>query len=571
MRAAAGARRAAATGLHRGRHLLFDSRVFGGVLGLLGYTATRWALLPHGATPWSSHVLLGKGSDPGQYVWSLAWWPYALAHGLNPFITRLVWAPRGFNLTWDASIPFLALLAWPVTALAGPLVAFNVLTFLAPVTAGIAAYLLCLTLVRKPLAAVVGGWLFAFSSYEMAQSQSHLNLDWTVAVPLVGWLTVLRYRQAVGAKTYITATAAMLACEFGTSIEVFATLTLFALGSWVMALALVADQRQRLLALARDGALAYVIWAIICLPYLVYFAMGASQVPAEIRSAATYSTDLLNFVLPTPITAIGGAAAHSLTAHFTGNFGEDGGYVGLPLLGIVGYFAFTGRRAAWSATATVVLGLTAIATLGPRLHVLGTIGVRLPWLVATHLPLIKSALPARLTLYIALFVAIMTASVLVRTSRRRWLAAALAVLAVASTWPTTLPAPAVRPPTWVSSRLYRKLVRPSATLVLLPYGSTGNSMLWQEMSGFYFRMAGGYTTIVPLSFSSQVTVQWFFDNRPSEAPGPELERFCVAHGVSALIVDLDRSRGWAAVLARLGWRHVRVGQSIIFWVPRRAA
>lgn len=96
-------------------------------------------------------------------------------------------------------------------------------------------------------------------------------------------------------------------------------------------------------------------------------------------------------------------------------------------------------------------------------------------------------------------------------------------------------------------------------------------MLWQEMSGFYFRMAGGYTTIVPLSFSSQVTVQWFFDNRPSEAPGPELERFCVAHGVSALIVDLDRSRGWAAVLARLGWRHVRVGQSIIFWVPRRAA
>ena len=540
------------------------------MLGLLGYTATRWALLPHGATPWSAAVLLGKGSDPGQYVWSLAWWPYALAHGLNPFITKIVWAPQGFNLTWDASIPSLALLAWPVTALAGPLAAFNVLTFLAPVTTGVAAYLLCLALVRKPLAAVVGGWLFAFSSYEMAQSQSHLNLDWTVAVPLVGWLTVLRYRRAVGAKTYIAAAAALLAFEFGTSIEVFATLTLFALGTWVVALALVADQRQRLLALAREGALVYVIWVIICLPYLVYFAMGASQVPAEIRSAATYSTDLLNFVLPTPITAIGGTAAHSLTAHFTGNFGEDGGYVGLPLLGIVTYFALTGRRGAWSATATVLLGLTAIATLGPRLHVLGTIGVRLPWLVATHLPLIKSALPARLTVYIALLVAIMTASVLVRTSRRWWLAAALAALAVASTWPTTLPGPAVRPPTWVSSRVYVKLLRPSTTLVLLPYGSTGNSMLWQAMSSFYFRMAGGYTTIVPLSFSSQAPVQWFFDNRPPVEPGPELERFCMAHRVSAFIVDLDRSREWVTVLDRLGWRHVRVGQSIIFWVPRRA-
>lgn len=48
-----------------------------------------------------SHSYIGlKGSaDPSGYMWFLSWWPYALSHRINPFISKVVWAPRGFNVT----------------------------------------------------------------------------------------------------------------------------------------------------------------------------------------------------------------------------------------------------------------------------------------------------------------------------------------------------------------------------------------------------------------------------------------------------------------------------------------
>ncbi len=531
------------------------------------YLLTRWLLLPQRVAPWSPNYLLGKGTDPGQYVWSLAWWPYAISHGLNPFISKVVWAPQGFNLTWDASIPALAIMAWPLTALAGPVVAFNILTFIAPVAAGVGAYLLCYALVRKPWPALVGGWLFAFSSYEMAQSQSHLNLDWTVAVPLLGWLAVERFRGTRGQKAYVVATGLLLAFEFGTSIEIFATLTLFAIAAWLIAATLVSDERGRLHALAHDAALAYAICVVVCLPYLVYFALGSDQVPAIIRSALTYSTDLYNFVIPTPVAALGGAAARPLTTLFTGNYGEDGAYLGIPVLCVLGYFAWTRRHSPWAATALVLVGLTAIATLGPRLHVGGAIGPRLPWVVADHLPLLNSALPARVTIYLAALVSAIAAAVLAGTGRRWWVGVAAAVLMVASLWPATLPGLRVVPPAWVSSREYARLFPPAATLVVLPYGSTGNSMLWQALSGFYFRMAGGYTTIVPLSFSREAPVGWFFAGELPHRFGPLLTHFCQDHRVLAIVVDGRALRSWAPALQDLGWRRTSVGDSAVFWVP----
>src|SRR5215469_2623096 len=45
-------------------------------------------------------TLVGDGNDPSLYVWSMAWWPHAIAHGLNPLYPRLLWAPGGVNLAW---------------------------------------------------------------------------------------------------------------------------------------------------------------------------------------------------------------------------------------------------------------------------------------------------------------------------------------------------------------------------------------------------------------------------------------------------------------------------------------
>ena len=80
---------------------------------------------------------VGQGSADAQlYVWDLAWWPHAIAHGLNPFHPTLVWFPHGVNMAWVTGLPGPALVMTPISMLAGPVVSSNVLALLAPALAG---------------------------------------------------------------------------------------------------------------------------------------------------------------------------------------------------------------------------------------------------------------------------------------------------------------------------------------------------------------------------------------------------------------------------------------------------
>ena len=47
-----------------------------------------------------SDFYFGIGVDPGLLMWSLVWWPHAIAHGLNPLLTKVIWAPSGYNFAW---------------------------------------------------------------------------------------------------------------------------------------------------------------------------------------------------------------------------------------------------------------------------------------------------------------------------------------------------------------------------------------------------------------------------------------------------------------------------------------
>ena len=38
---------------------------------------------------------IGRGPDPPQLIWSVAWWAYAIAHRVNPFLTKVLFAPVG--------------------------------------------------------------------------------------------------------------------------------------------------------------------------------------------------------------------------------------------------------------------------------------------------------------------------------------------------------------------------------------------------------------------------------------------------------------------------------------------
>src|SRR3984957_19614103 len=73
---------------------------------------------------------IGREADPSVMMWLLGWWPYALSHHLNPFLTDYVWAPVGFNFAWMTSIPLPALLSAPLTHWWGIVPAYNILAIL---------------------------------------------------------------------------------------------------------------------------------------------------------------------------------------------------------------------------------------------------------------------------------------------------------------------------------------------------------------------------------------------------------------------------------------------------------
>ena len=143
----------------------------------------------------------------------------------------------------------------------------------------------------------------------------------------------------------------------------------------------------------------------------------------------------------------------------------------------------------------LVLIVAVVLSLGPFLVVGGRPIIPLPGLVVGALPLIGKALPARLMLYAFLALAIITALWLGSGVTPRWVRVAAALAVVASMLPNLSASFWTSPidvPPFFSDALYAKYLSPGETVVVLPYGINGNSMLWQLQSGWYFRMAGGY-------------------------------------------------------------------------------
>ena len=85
-------------------------------------------------------VLASQLTDTSVILWSLAWWPWAISHGINPLMTHVLWAPIGQNVVWCTTMPTLALLFWPITVRWGPIFSYNLIALLAPTLAAWSAY-----------------------------------------------------------------------------------------------------------------------------------------------------------------------------------------------------------------------------------------------------------------------------------------------------------------------------------------------------------------------------------------------------------------------------------------------
>ncbi len=549
---------------------MLRSPAFQGLCALLIYLAI-WIfadvlqLVLHPGRP----QLFQASMDPNFYTWSVRWWPYAIAHGLNPLHSTEIGAPAGFNLAWVTSIPPLAVLAFPLTALAGPVVSFSVLVVAAIPVSGWAAFLMCRRLTGRFWPALAGGAVYGFSSYELNHIfAGQLNLAFAPLLPLIAYLVLLWRDEAISSRTFVCLTAIAMTLQFYLFLETFADMTV------VLAIALIAGlalaQRPDRQVIARLGlrmGLAYAISVVLAAPYLVYAL--AHVPPGFVRSPEKTSLDAAAIVVPRAgqTFSIGWLSSISDVWRAPAN----DGYIGIPLLILVIALAVATWRSRLTRFLVVMLIVSIIGALGPELQVDGHDLAGLPWARLWLLPIARSAYPARLMVFAFLALAAMVALWLAGPARRPWLRWGLGLLALAAialNTPELYIQPQPAQPAFISTGEYRHYLVPNETVVVI--SERGNAgLLWQAETGFYTRLAGGFVnhalangTDLPQSVANLGI------GKLTPRKVHRFHAYLARDKISAILVEASLAGRWPAILHKAGLHGQPVGGVILYRTSR---
>ncbi len=506
-----------------------------------------------------TEVNAGNRFGPQIYLWCFEWWPFAIAHHLSAFHPRVMWAPEGTDLAWGAtSVPLLSLAAAPVTMRFGPVVSFNLANLLMPALTALSGFVLARRVVGRTWPAMLGGFIYGFSAYMAGhQSGGHLNLTAAFLVPVVLYLALLRLDEEIGRAGFVVALAATLVCQFLIGQEIFATIVMFGATALLVAYLTFPAITDRIRSLAILSAIALAASGVALTPYLyrVVVASGLSSHP--VWRTTPFGTDLLELLIPTntlmigaltPLAAIGGRYVHSTV--------ETGAYLGVPLLVVVIWFLKSQWHRAEGRFLAIMLATVYIASYGSRLHIAGHELFGMPWKLFTRVPLISSAFPVRFTLYLYLIVALIASLWIAQWRAHRAVKAAAVALIVLSMLPNLHGSRWVHEldtPEFFRSGSYRNHIAPGETILVLPYGESGNSMYWQAETGMYFAIAEGHFP-PPQSFLGWPIVGAFLDGGEIPDAPAQLNAFMATHDVRAVVFRQQdpSSAAWRATLESSG-------------------
>ena len=491
---------------------------------------------------------IAMGHDADVSIFFLEWWRYALANHINPFHVNVVWAPSGYNLAWAASIPLAALAMSPIEITLGPVAAYNVALLLCPALSAWSAFILCRRIVKSYWPALAGAYLFGFSPYMLARLTGHLTLSMVFLIPVAVVLVRSRLSEELISRKFVLLFAILLTAQFLMSIELLASGTL--MGAVFLALLWVysVDLRGRIWRLVPLLALSYLFAVILVSPYLYYF-FSAGSVPLASYWASAIAANPLSLVMPAMTNIVGGWKFFRMVTAAP-NLWEASEYFGLPALLLLWYFARSRWNEKWTKPLCVFWIVVIIETLGQKLWLTPTFGVPMPWMLLKFVPVVKMILPARLSVYAFLALAVIVAIWLSdeRTPRPyRVVVAVLIIISLlpnlsASYWTVSLDTPR-----FFRDGIYKHYLSPGEEVLILPYGQEGDSDIWLATTRMDFKLAGGYLGVaptVPPEFSGYPIVSKLYDLAAIPDAGEQFAAFLVQKGIRHVIVADQGEHQW---------------------------
>jgi hypothetical protein len=503
----------------------------------------------------SAHIIAINDYVPSSFMWLLAWWPHALLHGHNPFITHLIAAPDGYNLSWATSVPALSYAFSPITLAFGPKVTWNVIAVLAPALSAWTAFLLCHQITRAVWPSLLGGYLFGFSSYMVVHLQGLPQLTFVALLPLAVLLVVRHVEGSLSDRRFVIALALVFAGQFCISTEVFVTMAVIGGLALAGAFLLLRERRPRIVRTAALIGAAGVGMAIVLTPML-FFALFREHTSPEYALFGGRA-DLLSLVVPNA-----DFQALSLGFHrYAGGYE----YLGVPLVLLIALVAWECRRSRAAWLALLALAIAFVASLGSELFVGGSrTGIPLPWGAVDGLPLLRYAQPVRLAVFVFLAIGVLAAMWLARRgSVARWTLATLAVLAMlpnvvgSTVWKID-----VADPVFFSSGAYKRYLTSADRVLVIPVA--GENMRWQADAGFPFAVAGGGFASYPEGYNRQPIWPELVFSQAKIEHADALYRFVRDRGVTAIVVESSFPGPWRAFFGTLGAQPREVG-GVLFY------
>ena len=540
------------------------------------------ALLFSSVWPSPTTLQAGAGGDPQLVLWLLRWFPFALQHGQMPLLTTHLDYPAGVNLMWNTAFIPLAALVAPLTLRSGAVLASNVLLILCLGLSAWCAFLATRRYTKSWSAAFLGGLLYGFSPFMVAQALGHPQMTAAFTPPLMLIvLDELIVRQRHRAIWLGLALGAVGAVQLLTAEEVLATEALIAALGVALLVGMYPGQlRSRAPFVLRGlGVAAATMIVLTGYPLAVQF-FGPQQVHGSIWGQRLFVSDLLGFIVPSPMQGVRPAFADAITQRFSTGIYEWDAYLGLPLIAVLVVVARRANDNRLIQFATLMLISVAALSMGPVIHVAGLItpvpvalfalvlpfvaGPRIArrWLIypfiaawagLTLLPVLNQALPDRLMLYAFLFAGLLFAlfvdalritphfgegrlEALSKVSLPRswgrvgvgaltsWALVALVIVSLIPRLP--YPVAPVTVPVFFASTAAERIPEGSVALIA-PYSRQwrAEAMVWQAASGMRFRMPEG-DAIVPgpsLSPPASALGSLLVKLEEGVAPGPPPE------------------------------------------------
>jgi hypothetical protein len=468
----------------------------------------------HGPASYISSCPGNCQADPLQNTWFLAFTPYSLLHGQNPFLTNIINYPMGVNMSSNTFMPLVGLLVTPLVIVAGPTATFNVLIVAAFAGSATAAFVVFRRWTSWVGAAYAGALLYAFSPYMTAEGIAHLNLILVPIPPLIllllDELIVRQQRSAVRSGVLL---GLLMAAQFLISPEVAGTLVLMsAIGIGVLVAARWTEARRRVRYFMRGLVAAVGAFLVVNVyPLWAYF-LGPERVTGSVQSRATLdllSNDLMTLILPSSAQRISPGGLQNIADRIAPVWlwaGENGGYIGVPLLLLLIAVVIRNRKNGLVRFAGFLGIVALLISLGPKLMIDGHgTGIPLPFRLVETLPGFSSVEASRFALYVGLFAGLLLAVGLdhLRTNGFGRLGAGrpgalvatvVAVVALVSVLPAfPYPSSATGVPTFFGAGEASRIADNSVVLTYpIPDFPFVQPMNWQAVDGMRYKLIGGY-------------------------------------------------------------------------------